>query len=71
MDIEDVLKSVNEYILSDVPSDTIKTPVEIYEDWRAKTGIHVHDSLLALTILETINQQKNYNREILQQLKEF
>lgn len=70
MTYEEVFNSINNYIFNHVPQDCSSSPADIYEDWRRATGIMVQDAELTVTILETINRLKNYDRTLLKELIE-
>lgn len=69
MTVHEVLTSINEYVLNEIPENTALSSIDIYEQWRIATGIHIHDAQTAMTCIETIEKLKNYNRDILRMIR--
>ncbi len=69
MTIHDVLISINEYVINEIPENTMLSALDIYEQWRNVTGIHIHDAQTTMTCIEMIEKLKNYNRNILRMIK--
>ena len=67
LDINETIKSFNEFILSD-PDILKKDMLEIYSAWRNETGILVSEPDLASLLLEYSEELKNTDMEVFRQL---